>query len=124
MEFTNSFAFCQVSTLFFVELKTLTTAALILTGPWGTLAPVFGKKNVLLLNTISAVLGTSYFVAICNCLWDLCREKLIMPGYCRQIFNIRLIWLKPLFSIIGGGQVITSSLIMTYVAESVDSKNL
>jgi hypothetical protein len=46
--------------------RKLTVLALILTGPWGKLTLVFGKKNVLFLNTLGYVLGQSYFITVCK----------------------------------------------------------
>jgi hypothetical protein len=43
-------------------------------------------------------------------------------GYFHETFNIRLIWLTPLFDIIGGGNVILTSVVYTYIAECMDAK--
>lgn len=40
------------------------------------------------------------------------------------MFDVRWIWVTPFFEIFGGGQVILSSLVYTYIAESVDAKKL
>jgi hypothetical protein len=45
-------------------------------------------------------------------------------GYFHETFNIRLIWLTPLFDIIGGGNVILTSVVYTYIAECMDAKEL
>jgi hypothetical protein len=45
-------------------------------------------------------------------------------GYFHEVFNIRLIWLTPLFDIIGGGNVILTSVVYTYIAECMDAKEL
>jgi hypothetical protein len=47
-----------------------------------------------------------------------------ITGYYHDQFDIRWIWATPLFEILGGGQVILYSIVYTYLAESVDPKEL
>lgn len=45
-------------------------------------------------------------------------------GYFYNTFDIRWVYLTPFLDIIGGGQVIMASFIMTYISECVDPKRL
>ncbi|CZR63246.1 uncharacterized protein PAC_13143 [Phialocephala subalpina] len=82
---------------------------IFLTGPYGKIAKILGKKTILMLNVGSMTLAGLYFTLVC---------------YFYNTFDIRWIYLTPFFDIIGGGQVILSSFLMTYIAECVGSKKL
>ncbi|KAE8450394.1 hypothetical protein EG329_006468 [Mollisiaceae sp. DMI_Dod_QoI] len=82
---------------------------IFLTGPYGKMAKILGKKTILLLNVSSLTLSGLYFTLVC---------------YFYNTFDIRWIYLTPFLDIIGGGQVILASFLMTYISECVDSKRL
>ncbi|KUJ06974.1 uncharacterized protein LY89DRAFT_726106 [Mollisia scopiformis] len=82
---------------------------IFLTGPYGKMAKILGKKKIMLLNVSSLTLAGLYFTLVC---------------YFYNTFDIRWIYLTPFLDIIGGGQVIMASFIMTYISECVNSKRL
>lgn len=90
----------QISGIF--ELLVL-TPGLVLSAPYGRLVGLLGKKPVLRLSACSYTLAVCYFAAIC---------------YFHDIFDIRFIWLMPVFDIFGGGRTIQSSLLYSLVAHS------
>ena len=97
--------------------------ALFLTGPYGRIAGVLGKRFIMFLNSLSLVLRAVYFTGVCTCFYRLIRSVAdFFSGYFQ--FPIQWIYLTPLFDIIGGGSVILSSFTYGYVAESVESKQL
>lgn len=83
--------------------------ALFMAGPYGKLARRTGKKSVMFMNLMSRTLAGAYFAAVC---------------YFHEIFDVRCIYLRPLFDIFGGGYVIFSSFTHTYISESIDQKRL
>ncbi|PVH87419.1 hypothetical protein DL98DRAFT_635069 [Cadophora sp. DSE1049] len=76
-------------------------------GPYGKLARRIGKKPIMFMNLISYTLAGAYFAVVC---------------YYHEIFDVRCIYLTPLFDIFGGGYVVFSSFTYTYISESIDQE--
>lgn len=93
--------------------------------PYGRLAETTSKKSILGLNTVSYVLSTLYFLAVCKFLSpDLLSALSNTTGYFYELFNIKMIWLSCLFDIFGGGKPILATLLYTFIAEETDSASL
>ncbi|KAH7354958.1 hypothetical protein BKA65DRAFT_231744 [Rhexocercosporidium sp. MPI-PUGE-AT-0058] len=83
--------------------------ALFMAGPYGKIARTIGKKPVMYMNLISYTLAGAYFTVIC---------------YNHEVFDVRWIYLTPLFDILGGGDIILSSFSYTYISESIEQRRL
>lgn len=45
-------------------------------------------------------------------------------GHFYELFNIKMIWLSPLFDIIGGGPRILTTLLYVFIAEGTEQSSL
>lgn len=73
--------------------------------PYGILADKLGRKPVLLLSLLGYMLEDILVKIIC---------------WCPAIFSLRLVWLAPFTRIIGGGDTVASSMLITMVADIFD----
>ncbi|KAG4437358.1 hypothetical protein IFR05_007164 [Cadophora sp. M221] len=101
--------------------------ALFMAGPYGKIARVIGKRPIMFMNVTSYTLAGAYFTLICEWApiskWFL---KLIsgFQGYYHEVFDVRWIYLTPMFDILGGGDIILTSFSYTYISESIEHKRL
>lgn len=51
-------------------------------------------------------------------------SELVYQGWNSQTWDIRWIYLIPAFDLIGGGPVVMTSLLYTYISEGVEGGNL
>lgn len=70
--------------------------------PYGLLADRWGRKPIVLLSMIGILLSMTFTLAVCR-FW--------------QIFPLRLVWLAPVFTVIGGGAPVMFSVILTMIAD-------
>ncbi|KAH9220143.1 hypothetical protein DL95DRAFT_456676 [Leptodontidium sp. 2 PMI_412] len=86
-----------------------TLISLFMAGPYGKIARIIGKRPIMFMNVTSYTLAGAYFTAIC---------------YYHEVFDVRWIYLTPLFDILGGGDLILTSFSYTYISESIEQKRL
>lgn len=70
--------------------------------PYGLLADRWGRKPIVLLSMVGILLSMTFTLAVCR-FW--------------QIFPLRLVWLAPVFTVIGGGAPVMFSVILTMIAD-------
>ncbi|EAW08898.1 putative MFS transporter [Aspergillus clavatus NRRL 1] len=70
--------------------------------PYGLLADRWGRKPVVLMSMIGILLSMTFTLVVCG-LW--------------QIFPLRLVWLSPIFTVLGGGAPVLFSMIWTMIAD-------
>ncbi|KAG4424675.1 hypothetical protein IFR04_002208 [Cadophora malorum] len=92
-----------------ISIRKADDEGLFMAGPYGKLARRVGKKPVMFMNLITYTSAGAYFTLIC---------------YFHEIFDVRFIYLTPLFDIFSGRYVMFSSFIYTYTSVSIDQKRL
>ncbi|RDW58813.1 MFS transporter-10 [Coleophoma cylindrospora] len=76
----------------------------LLAVPYGLLADKWGRKPVVLLSLLGFLLSTTCTLVVCR-FW--------------QFLPLRLVWLSPIFTIIGGGAPVLFSMTYTIIADVV-----
>ncbi|KAI9734017.1 MAG: hypothetical protein M1834_002674 [Cirrosporium novae-zelandiae] len=84
--------------------------SILLSIPYGRLAdnPKYGRKTVLMLSLIGTMMGIAWAIMV---LWF------------SEIFPLRLVWLCPVFAVIGGGSGIITAMVFTMITDVVDAEN-
>ncbi|KAJ5794581.1 MFS transporter [Penicillium paradoxum] len=70
--------------------------------PYGLLADRWGRKPVVLMSIIGILLSMAFTLAVCGL---------------QKIFPLRLVWLAPIFTVLGGGVPVLFSMILTMIAD-------
>ncbi|KAH1909192.1 uncharacterized protein AFUA_5G12740 [Aspergillus fumigatus Af293] len=81
---------------------------ILLSIPYGVLADRIGRKPCLLLGLLGVILGESWTRLVC--FWP-------------QILPLRLVWLAGVFRLLGGGDLVVSSLVSVIVADVFHDKD-
>jgi hypothetical protein len=97
---------------------------LFLTGPWGRIAGVLGKRWVLLLNLSSTTFASLWFAGVCKLFLTTSIENSSDDETVYFQLPVQMVYITPFFDIIGGGTVIMSSFIYGFIAEAVEPKYL
>ncbi|KAJ5623363.1 MFS transporter [Penicillium lividum] len=84
------------------ELLFAAIPGVVLAVPYGLLADRWGRKPVVLMSIMGILLSMTFTLLVCG-LW--------------QIFPLRLVWLSPVFTILGGGAPVLFSMILTMIAD-------
>ncbi|KAF7886025.1 hypothetical protein EAF00_010128 [Botryotinia globosa] len=98
---------------------------IFLTGPWGWIAGKWGmRRGIVGLVAGSGVLGGVWWVVVCEFSFHLFQMLIFHGeiGWNSDTWDIRWIYLIPVFDLIGGGKVVMVSLLYTYIGEEADSE--
>jgi MFS family permease len=93
---------------------------LLLAVPWGWFADCYGRKPLLVMLSIAFFLKAGWMQLVCECraldhskIWTLT----ICSVYFWQVFEIKLVWVSSLHSILGGGTAVATALVFTAVTD-------
>jgi MFS family permease len=99
------------------------STGLFLAIPFGILADKYGRKWLMVLNVISICLRTLWTYVVCESKQYHLRmgvsevNEFELTGAFPDTFPIRLVWLKGLSSLLGGGSLVTVSLFIVVITD-------